>query len=146
MVFGLDSCRALTRTHLTECSSPKLRPRIYLSSVMKHLSKAMACDAFGEERQKPQKRRRTTSGPKPKLFLWGKWCAGGTRTPDLLVRSRTRSKSKCLFWCRLRTNGRRSDPHNETEMRHSVGGANRDLSDSNGTKIVFTIHDPVDPY
>jgi hypothetical protein len=44
---------------------------------MKHLSKAMACDAFGEERQKSQKRRRTTSGPKPKLFLWGTWCAQG---------------------------------------------------------------------
>ncbi len=48
---------------------------------MKHLSKAMACDAFGEERQKPQKRRRTTSGPKPKLFD-GNWCArGGLELP-----------------------------------------------------------------
>src|SRR5258708_27181724 len=63
MVFGLGSCRALTRTHLTVCLSPKLRPRIYLSSVMKYLSEAMACDAFGEERQKPQKRCRTSSGP-----------------------------------------------------------------------------------
>ena len=39
----------LTRTHLTVCSSPKRRPRIFPSSAMKHLSKAMACDAFGEE-------------------------------------------------------------------------------------------------
>src|SRR5260370_36961928 len=78
MVFGLGSCRALTRNHLTECSSTKLRPKIYLSSVMKHLPKAMACDAFGEERQEPQKRRRTTSGPKPKLFDWKSGAPEGT--------------------------------------------------------------------
>src|SRR6266853_3908911 len=84
MVFGLGSCRALTRTHLTECSSPKLRPKIYLSSVMKHLSKAMACDAFGEERQEPQKRRRTTSGPKSKLFDWKSGAPEGTIPRTLL--------------------------------------------------------------
>src|ERR1700722_5553600 len=49
MVFGLDSCQTLIRIHLTVCSSPKRRPRIFQSSAVKHLSKAMGGDAFGEE-------------------------------------------------------------------------------------------------
>ena len=43
-------------------------------------------------------------------FAREKWRARGTRTPDLLVRSRTGSKFKCLFWCRLRAKRPSSDP------------------------------------
>jgi len=39
---------------------------------------------------------------------------GGTRTLDLLVRSGARSKSKCLSWCRLRTETSHSDQRNDT--------------------------------
>src|ERR1700693_2439495 len=84
MAFGLDSCLALTRTHLTVCSSPKLKPRIYLSSVMKHLSKATGCDAFGE---KETIRWRNVGSvlevARPEGFEPPTLCSGGTRSIHL---------------------------------------------------------------
>jgi hypothetical protein len=66
---------------------------------MKHLSKAMACDAFGEERQNGAE---LLQGLNQNFFYGESGAPGGTRTLDLLVRRFGSEILSALSVCQLR--------------------------------------------